>query len=142
AIFTHRRNGAKPPTVADFTLFHSGELREIRRLAPELDSLKPPFKLTVGETDQTVDSLKAAAEAVLGAGTRGVEIQRYKGLGEMNPPQLWETTMNPETRSMLKVQVASQEEAEEIFSKLMGDQVEPRRKFIEDNALDVKNLDI
>ncbi len=142
AVFTHRRNGAKPPTVVDFTLFHSGELREIRRLAPELDALKPPLKLTIGEAEATVETLKAAAEAVLAAGNKGVEIQRYKGLGEMNPPQLWETTMNPETRTMLKVQVASQEEAEEIFSKLMGDQVEPRRKFIEDNALNVKNLDI
>ncbi|MGH7950255.1 MAG: DNA topoisomerase (ATP-hydrolyzing) subunit B [Candidatus Binataceae bacterium] len=142
AVFSHRRNGAKPPTVVDSALLHSGELREIRRLAPELDALKPPFKLTIADAEQTLESLTTVAEAILAAGNKGIEIQRYKGLGEMNPPQLWDTTMNPETRSMLKVQVASQEEAEEIFAKLMGDQVEPRRKFIEDNALDVKNLDI
>ena len=79
---------------------------------------------------------------MLEAGQKGVEIQRYKGLGEMNPDQLWATTMNPETRSMLKVQIGSQEEAEEMFQKLMGDQVEPRRQFIEENALNVQNLDI
>jgi DNA gyrase subunit B len=79
---------------------------------------------------------------VLEAGHKGVEVQRYKGLGEMNPEQVWETTMNPETRTMLRVQIGSQEDAEEMFQKLMGDQVEPRRQFIEENALNVRNLDI
>jgi DNA gyrase subunit B len=96
----------------------------------------------VSEGEQTVASLKAAAEAVLAAGKKGVEVNRYKGLGEMNPEQLWDTTMNPETRSMLKMQISSLEDAEEIFAKLMGDQVEPRRLFIEENALNVRNLDI
>ena len=82
--------------------------------------MKAPFKLKIGDEERTVESLKAVAEAVLAAGQKGVEIQRYKGLGEMNPEQLWETTMNPEKRSMLKVEIGSQEEAEEIFCTLDG----------------------
>ncbi|MGC1676469.1 MAG: DNA gyrase subunit B, partial [Candidatus Binataceae bacterium] len=118
------------------------EIREIRRLAPDIEAIKAPLKLENGDSEQTVATLKAVAEAVLAAGQKGVEVNRYKGLGEMNAGQLWDTTMNPETRSMLKVQISSIEEAEEIFAKLMGDQVEPRRQFIEENALNVRNLDI
>jgi DNA gyrase subunit B len=142
AIFTHLQNGATAPTVVDLTLMRAGELREIRRLDTDLESLKAPYKLKSGDEERTVESLKAVADAVLEAGHKGVEVQRYKGLGEMNPEQLWETTMNPETRTMLRVQIGSQEDAEEMFQKLMGDQVEPRRQFIEENALNVRNLDI
>jgi DNA gyrase subunit B len=141
-IFTHVQNGATAPTVVDLTLLRCGELREIRRLDTDLEALKPPYKLTSGDEERTVESLEAVANAVLQAGQKGVEVQRYKGLGEMNPEQLWETTMNPESRTMLRVQVGSQEDAEEMFQKLMGDQVEPRRQFIEENALNVRNLDI
>jgi len=88
---------------------------------------------------RTIDEL---VEFFIAAGKKGVAINRYKGLGEMNPEQLWETTMNPAVRTLLQVRAEDHTEADLMFTTLMGDQVEPRRKFIEDNALDVKNLDV
>ena len=82
------------------------------------------------------------AQAVIENAKKGIYIQRYKGLGEMNPEQLWETTLNPENRSLIRVTIDDVMEADETFSVLMGDQVEPRRKFIQDNALLVDELDI
>jgi DNA gyrase subunit B len=90
----------------------------------------------------TVARIEDVREHVLSEGKKGLTIQRYKGLGEMNPEQLWETTLNPATRTLLKVQIEDAVEADQIFTVLMGDQVEPRREFIEKNALNVKNLDI
>jgi DNA gyrase subunit B len=94
------------------------------------------------EADVTLNSLDDLVEFFIAAGRRGVAINRYKGLGEMNPEQLWQTTMRPEARTLLQVRAEDHTEADLMFTTLMGDQVEPRRKFIEDNALDVKNLDI
>ena len=84
----------------------------------------------------------ALVEAIMDQGRKGVTVQRYKGLGEMNPEQLWETTLDPQARSLLQVKVSHADEANEIFSTLMGDEVEPRRDFIQTNALNVANLDI
>jgi DNA gyrase subunit B len=106
------------------------------------DQLAPPF--TVGEngTKEEIATREELLERVLTAAKKDLTIQRYKGLGEMNPDQLWETTMNPEKRTLLQVRVDDAVETDAIFSVLMGDAVEPRRKFIEDNALDVRNLDV
>ena len=89
-----------------------------------------------------LSSVDAFVEHFLLLGRKGVAVNRYKGLGEMNPETLWLTTMNPEQRTLLQVRAEDHTEADLMFTTLMGDQVEPRRKFIEDNALDVKNLDI
>jgi DNA gyrase subunit B len=95
-----------------------------------------------GERLTEIASMEQLVEHFISAGKRGVAINRYKGLGEMNPDQLWTTTMNPEHRTLLQVRAEDDAEADHMFTTLMGDQVEPRRKFIQDNALDVKNLDI
>jgi DNA gyrase subunit B len=106
------------------------------------DELAPPFLTGSNGTSEEIPTREALLEKVLAAAKKDLSIQRYKGLGEMNPEQLWETTMNPEKRTLLQVRIDDAVETDDIFSILMGDAVEPRRKFIEDNALDVRNLDI
>jgi DNA gyrase subunit B len=101
-----------------------------------------PFIITEGNSETEVETRGELFNHILSVAKKDLNIQRYKGLGEMNPEQLWETTMDPEKRTMLQVKIDDAIETDEIFTVLMGDQVEPRRKFIEDNALDVKNLDI
>ncbi len=126
---------------ADFV--QSGDYAQIRRTAQVLHGLLGEGAYVKrGEQEHAVHDFREAIEWVLGEVQRGVTTQRYKGLGEMNPGQLWETTMDPGTRRLLKTQIEDAIAAEEIFSTLMGDQVEPRRNFIETNALGVRNLDI
>jgi DNA gyrase subunit B len=87
-------------------------------------------------------SIAEILTSVMNAGRKGIQIKRFKGLGEMNAKELFETTMNPEKRKLLRIDLSNAVDAEEMFTKLMGDEVEPRRRFIEDNALNVRNLDI
>jgi DNA gyrase subunit B len=103
---------------------------------------QPPFIIREGNVETEVATRDEMLDHILTAAKKDLQIQRYKGLGEMNPEQLWETTMDPEKRTLLQVRIDDAVETDEIFTVLMGDQVEPRRRFIEDNALDVKNLDI
>jgi DNA gyrase subunit B len=99
-----------------------------------------PIRLQEGGPE--IHSWSSLLSTIMEKARKGYEIQRYKGLGEMNPDQLWDTTMNPETRTLLRVEVENMTRADHIFSVLMGDAVDPRRSFIQDNALNVRNLDV
>jgi DNA gyrase subunit B len=136
-------NGASQRNVIDHETCTSPEFEEIRRLLSDLNAAgDPPFEVRSGERAERMPNLQTAIDGIVANARKGLEIQRYKGLGEMNPSQLWETTMDPDQRTLLQVKVDDAVEADIIFSTLMGDEVEPRRKFIEDNALSVRNLDI
>lgn len=106
------------------------------------DRLVSPFIFSVNGSNEEIETREILLDRVLVAAKKDLTIQRYKGLGEMNPEQLWETTMNPGKRTLLQVKIDDAVETDQIFTVLMGDAVEPRRRFIEENALDVKNLDI
>jgi DNA gyrase subunit B len=142
-IVSTRANGTGHQTVIDREFLTSPEYKEIKKLFNDLLAIgMPPYSIEDGESKTQLKSLAEILSYVMEGGKKGQYIQRYKGLGEMNPAQLWETTMNPETRVLLQVRIEDAVEADEIFSTLMGDEVEPRRKFIEEHALTVKNLDI
>ncbi len=137
------RNGSKSETILDAELVDSPAFQELVRLAEGFSEAGPgPYRIERGEERYELESLFDLKEKILELGRKGLAIQRYKGLGEMNPGQLWETTMNPESRTLLQVEIADAAEAERVFSTLMGDDVEPRRQFISENALQVQNLDI
>ncbi len=127
----------------DLSFLQSGDFAQIKQTAQALGGLlgKGAF-IKRGEQRMPVADFKQAIEWLLEEAKRGVNIQRYKGLGEMNPEQLWETTMDVKNRILLRVQIEDVIAADEIFTTLMGDVVEPRRAFIEQNALGVKNLDV
>jgi DNA gyrase subunit B len=133
--------------AANETGIGGAPLDEATRLAAEpktLDASSAPKAAAraARDADVRIESLDDLVDFFTAAGKKGVAINRYKGLGEMNPDTLWATTMNPESRTLAQVRAEDHMEADLMFTTLMGDQVEPRRKFIEDNALDVKNLDI
>jgi DNA gyrase subunit B len=129
--------------LIDWELATHVEFQKAVQLYGDLkDFSRPPFVIVDNGNSTVVDSRSELLELTMGAARKDLTIQRYKGLGEMNPEQLWETTLHPDKRVILNVQINDAVETDEMFTVLMGDAVEPRRKFIEDNALDVKNLDI
>ncbi|MBU8873130.1 DNA topoisomerase (ATP-hydrolyzing) subunit B [Reyranella sp. MMS21-HV4-11] len=141
--FVRRLRGVTERHVIDGPLTRSAEARKLDALADELQAVyQKPGVFAVKDKETRISSPTELFAAVLEAGRKGVTIQRYKGLGEMNPDQLWETTLDPEARTLLQVRINHVDEADEIFSTLMGDVVEPRRDFIQENALKVANLDV
>lgn len=137
------RHGISSEKIIDRNFFESGEYLAIKTLAEKLqDLLTEGAYVQRGERKQEVSSFKQVMEWLMEEAKRGQHIQRYKGLGEMNPEQLWETTLDSENRRLLQVQIEDVIAADEIFTTLMGDQVEPRRAFIEKNALNTANLDV
>jgi DNA gyrase subunit B len=135
-----------PGAAANDTAIGGAPLDQATRLAaepktPDVSSM-PKGLSKAKDAEVRIEGLDELIEFFIGAGKKGFDIQRYKGLGEMNPDTLWETTMDPSKRTLLQVRAEDHPLADQMFTTLMGDQVEPRRKFIEDNALDVKNLDI
>jgi DNA gyrase subunit B len=135
--------GVRRPTTVDFELMNSPEFVDLQALWADLAQLgEAPYVLEHGSEQVEFNRIEELGERVHEVGKKGLAIQRYKGLGEMNPEQLWETTMDPSRRTLLQVRIEDAYEADSLFSTLMGDLVEPRRAFIENNALNVRNLDV
>ncbi len=142
-IFTRVVRGVKEVTTIDAALLGSADARRLANYFKHLDEVYHKAASLVRK-DKSVEirGPQALLEAVYAQGRRGISMQRYKGLGEMNPEQLWETTLDPNVRSLLQVKIKEADAADDIFTKLMGDEVEPRRDFIQTNALSVANLDV
>jgi len=150
-VFRMRRSGRVAVTIIDRDILKLPKFAEIRALLGQITVLgEAPYRVSAAdEADgapakepETVGTMAALIDYIISAGKKGYTVQRYKGLGEMNPEQLWETTMNPEKRTLLQVRIEDAVAADEIFTTLMGDQVEPRREFIYKNALYASNLDV
>jgi DNA gyrase subunit B len=141
--FSSRRDGVEKKVRLDWDLVSTAEYRAMSRNKQGLEAMRTTgFTLQKGDTIEKVDSLDEVLETLYKGAKKGLSIQRYKGLGEMNSEQLWDTTMDPENRRLLQVKIEDEVGADDLFTVLMGDQVAPRREFIEQNALNVKNLDI
>ncbi len=136
-------NGVVSTLEVNHDLVGSADFRELQKLAPNAIGLgRPGYRMKVNDVETTFASTDELVREILEVGKKGLNLQRYKGLGEMNPLQLWETTMNPETRSLLQVKLEDMTGVDEIFTILMGDEVEPRRNFIQQHALEVRRLDV
>ena len=134
--------GVEELRTLDGAVLRSGEARKLSQIAGQYrDIYRDPARLVRKDREQAIHGPIDLLKSILAEGEKGLTLQRYKGLGEMNPDQLWETTLDPEARTLLQVKVDDLAEADDIFSKLMGDVVEPRRDFIQQNALSVENLD-
>ncbi len=134
--------GVEELRTLDGAVLRSGEARRLSAISAQTrDPFKGPARLVRKDRDQMIHGPIDLLKAILAEGEKGLSLQRYKGLGEMNPEQLWETTLDPEARTLLQVKVDDLAEADDIFTKLMGDVVEPRREFIQANALSVEHLD-
>jgi DNA gyrase subunit B len=141
--FRRRLRGVTEVHVIDGALIQSSEARRLDEMAGTLQKVYQRHgKLTLKDQEKNITGPVSLVDTIMEFGRKGVSIQRYKGLGEMNPEQLWVTTLDPQARSLLQVKVSDAEEAGTVFSTLMGDVVEPRRDFIQENALKVANLDV
>ncbi len=141
--FSRTIRGVTETHHIDAQLLASADARKIRTLVERQGELYHGVaRLVRKEVVSDIHGPSSLFEAVTAAGRKGLTLQRYKGLGEMNPNQLWETTLDPNERTLLKVEIKEGSDADLLFTQLMGDLVEPRREFIEDNALSVANLDI
>jgi DNA gyrase subunit B len=142
-IVTREHHGGQSTKMLHAGFFRSPEYQRLMAIGRELkDVLGEGAYVERGKERRDVQTFAEAIEWLMTQAKQGQTIQRYKGLGEMNPEQLWETTVNPETRRLMQVKIEDGQAADEIFTTLMGDQVEPRREFIERNALAVANLDV
>ena len=140
---TRELRGVRERHTVDGILFRSAEARKLDEIAADLQAIyEKPCLLRRKDAEFEIKSPTELLDAVFSLGRKGITMQRYKGLGEMNPEQLWETTLDTEARSLLQVKVGQGDEANSLFERLMGDEVAPRREFISDNALKVANLDI
>jgi DNA gyrase subunit B len=142
-VFERMVRGVKEYAQLDMGLINSADARALDKFSTKLAEIyaEPPV-LKRKETSEPIAGPRALLDAVFASGRKGLSMQRYKGLGEMNAEQLWETTLDPNVRSLLQVKVNDATDADSLFSRLMGDEVEPRREFIQDNALSVANLDV
>jgi DNA gyrase subunit B len=141
--FAREQRGVKESWLIDAKLIGSADAIRLDKKTSMLQEIYArPAKLKRKDAEIAINGPLGLLEAVFATGRKGVTLQRYKGLGEMNPDQLWETTLDPNVRTLLRVKVAEMDQADDIFTKLMGDVVEPRREFIVNNALNVANLDV